>query len=397
MDQAKSDNRYKLVESRMRILVAMLILSICAVHASADKMTSITIASKVETVFSWNSQRCDDLTIPDAPARAYRRGDGTVILVAAHYNNIIFEGRDFKHLKLKCAVQSRGHEDPDPASFDDRFWIEALLPGNDGNLIGIVSHEYMGSRHPGQCSSDKPYKCWYSSLLFAEADEYKLSFKLLPGDSRTLATPPHKYDPHATTRVGFFTTSNIVRQGEYYYLFSWVELPGLQGNCLFRTSVSSPIEGWAAFHNGRYETRFSNPYSNKEIPSSCDIIGKHNLTNVLRSLVWDKYINKWIGVYIVADGIVYSTSDNLLDWSPPALLMKADGMPNSKGCKAVYQYPSLIDHGSISNIFDAGGENLYLYLTRFNQDSCQFGLDRDLVRVPLRVTENLTSKVTSQP
>src|SRR3954470_7091878 len=37
-----------------------------------------------ELVFDWTTQRCEDLDIPDLPARAFRTADGQAHLISAH-------------------------------------------------------------------------------------------------------------------------------------------------------------------------------------------------------------------------------------------------------------------------------------------------------------------------
>jgi hypothetical protein len=48
-------------------------------------------------------------------------------------------------------------------------------------------------------------------------------------------------------------------------------------------------------------------------------------------------------------------------------------------------YPSLIDPNSRSRNFDTSGKTAYVYFTQFHTQSCQLGLDRDLVRVPVEI------------
>ena len=51
-----------------------------------------------------------------------------------------------------------------------------------------------------------------------------------------------------------------------------------------------------------------------------------------------------------------------------------------------YQYPSLIDHASISPVFDRADGDLYLYMTRYNlfPDRSDGG-NRDLVRLRVAI------------
>lgn len=372
---------------RLALAIALLLPSL----ARAEASLSAGNASALETVFRWADQRCDDLWIPDSPARAYRRRDGGLVLMAAHYTNGILEGRDFGSLRPNCAVAAKGKEDPEPAAFDDRLWIQALVPGADGKVLGVASHEYMGARHPGRCESKARRdgnNCWYSSLLLAEADERDFAFRLLPGRGRVLAAPSVPFDTKADRRVGFFTASNVVRSGEWNYLISWTELPGgTFGNCLFRAPAGDPAAGWTALRDGGFGAGFPDPYAAGEDRRSCDVVGRGSLRNILRSVVWLERARRWIGVYMmpaghgVPEGVHYATSADLIRWDAPKLLFGTEAQADAQGCKVVYQYPSLIDHGSASAVFDTAGDDLHLYLTRFNRESCQRGLNRDLVRL----------------
>ena len=83
-------------------------------------------------------------------------------------------------------------------------------------------------------------------------------------------------------------------------------------------------------------------------------------------------------------GVFYSLSDDLVHWSPGKRLFAGLRPWGQKACAEFYEYPSLIDHGSKSNIFDTVDlDQLYLYLTRFNYSDCKRGLNRDLVRVKI--------------
>ena len=53
----------------------------------------LSITSAIETVYSWRKDRCSDDFIPDAPARAFRKSDGNLIVIAAHYTNSILQGQ----------------------------------------------------------------------------------------------------------------------------------------------------------------------------------------------------------------------------------------------------------------------------------------------------------------
>jgi hypothetical protein len=343
-----------------------------------------------ETVYRWSSDRCDDLFIPDSPARAYRRLDGTIVLMAAHYTNGALTGNSFQTLKPDCSISSRGTEDPDPSKFDDHFWVQSLTSAGQGRVAGLVSHEYMGKRHAGACDV-KPQpgpQCWYSSILLAFADEKSFHFKLAEGAARVVAAATSKFSPTTENRIGFFTASNIVKLGSYSYFLSWAETPGFRGNCLFRTPSNSPEGPWLAYGSGEFNRRFASPFETASTAERCDVVASRQLRAPVRSLIkltGSKYFVATFALQKTSTnpaGIYYVLSQDLLTWDEPRLLLPAKIWWGTMDCGAFYDYPSLIDHDGVGD-FSEGGNHLYLYFTRLNWTNCQRGLDRDLVRIPI--------------
>jgi hypothetical protein len=186
--------------------------------------------------------------------------------------------------------------------------------------------------------------------------------------------------------------------GEWIYFVSWSEIAGKQGNCLFRTRSLTPLGPWLALKNGTFDQRYMDPYRENTVEESCDFIGMKNLRGVLRSIIWIEKINRFVGVFSYTGkepGIYYSFSSNLIDWSAPELLRQAMPWYGQHDCGTFYDYPSLIDHSSSSPEFSSGGDDLYLYMTRYNWQTCSFGLDRDLVRVKVSV-ESLVGRSPSR-
>jgi len=369
----------------------LLNLSFVATVSAADIQLRAT--EQPTTVFEWATQRCTDLFIPDSPARAFRRGDGSIVLIAAHYLNQFMIGPTFDRLQPYCSASSRGAESDDPAAFDTRYWIQALLPGPKGRIIGIASHEYSGLRHH-TCAKTAPGSlCWYSSIIEVTSQEYQLQFSFASKfDDRFVAAPPRQYDSTNLGRYGFITTSNAVIRGGWTYIFVWAELGGKAGNCLFRAPLYDTSGNWTAYVDGSFSKHFGNPYEARNPSARCDLIAPNQLRGQLRSLI--NINGKWVGVFDTRPpapqppGVYYSTSIDLMSWSEPSLLYEAQTWYGGTGCGLFFGYPSLIDHSSRSPIFDTGGQDLYLYLTRMNWADCKKGLNRDLVRIPIKVLSN---------
>jgi hypothetical protein len=98
-----------------------------------------------------------------------------------------------------------------------------------------------------------------------------------------------------------------------------------------------------------------------------------------------------VGVFSLATGsslppgIYYATSPDLIGWSDSKLLFQGSPWYGTTACGEFFDYPSLIDHGSISREFDTADNALFVYLTRFNWQNCNTGLNRDLVRLKVTI------------
>jgi hypothetical protein len=90
----------------------------------------------VQVVFDWTTSRCEDLDIPDVPARAFRGADGRVQLIAAHFINRRFTGPDLDHLTHDCSVILGSDFNADPAAYDDHDrWFPGGRHGSDQRFL----------------------------------------------------------------------------------------------------------------------------------------------------------------------------------------------------------------------------------------------------------------------
>jgi len=377
----------------LRILIhtAALLLTFGA-SAMADDAVNFTVSPEPEVVYSYQRQRCDTRTIPDSPARAYRREDGSIIMIAAHFNNRFLEGRDFDSLSPNCNVLSQGAESPDPSAFDDRFWIQSLIPLGGGRLMALASHEYMGYRHAGVCEKGAFPTCWYVSVVGLEGNERDLSFTLLPRDRRVIAGSNRRFEP-SIKAAGFQTVTNTVFDGDYAYFVAWTDdaaEPDGRGNCLFRAPRSDLVNGWQMLSDGRFVNP-PDPYpadGGAPTQAKCDRLGAPSMAGKARSLIWLESKKQWMLIWTARakeSGAFYATSPDLRNWSSPTLLAAFEPPWGSDKIGVFHDYPSAIDHSSRSPIFQTVGDSFYLYLTRFNWQNQKVRMDRDLVRFKVMV------------
>jgi hypothetical protein len=360
----------------------------------------LTVQGEAETVYRWAQQRCDVLNVPDSPARALRNPDGSLALMAAHYTNVVLLGRDFRTLAPACNSASRGSENREPGEFDDRFWVQAVVPLPDGRVLGLASHEYMGKRHEGMCSvTTGPgwARCWYSAITATVAEPGRWQFRPLPLPARVVAASSEPYRGNATSRTGFFSVTNIVRDGDYAYTLVYTEgVPGQpRGMCLLRAPMSDLVTGWRALSgDGEFRVNLGVDGHSSE---PCRPVQTTGVDGAVRSVVRVGRDGPWVATFIgrapdansgrPAEGVFTSVSSDLQRWSRPRLLLPVAHFRSQREPGLYYTYPSLIDHGSSSPIFDvADGGQLHLYLTRLNlAEDRRAGMNRDLVRYSVRV------------
>src|SRR5271157_3240666 len=88
--------------------------------AAADTTLTITETGPAETVFAWNSMRCEQWDVPDSAARAWRDGQNRVHLMASYLVNRAMVRPDLDHVRPDCRVVFKGGEQGAPERYDDR-------------------------------------------------------------------------------------------------------------------------------------------------------------------------------------------------------------------------------------------------------------------------------------
>jgi hypothetical protein len=365
----------------------------CALLPPAASEDAITIRPEgaTKTLYRWSTDRCEDAFIPDAPARAFRRADGQVTLIATHKENWSLRGKDFASLKPFCRtlLSSEAQADKDLGE----LWIEATHTKDGKTIVALVSEDLTTRMKGKGCAPQgKPGRCWLNNVLIARSSDMGESFELLPRAERSLATISETYPAFANGRFGVFTTSNIVEQGAYLYMMAFAEGDDVQrrGNCLFRTSISTPEKGWRAW-NG---TAFAIDMSRTDAPRPCPPLAE--LTHEVRSLSFIAKKGKWVAVYanrlklagdrVAVPGFYFSHSSDLLHWSKPVRIMPAPTKPREQQRTHVLSYPSLIDPESRSRNFDTvEGDRPLLFFTWRHLADGHGALSRDLAYVPLSI------------
>ena len=348
---------------------------------------TVEVTGPPEVVFDWTTDRCEDPDIPDLPARVFRDADGKIQLISTHYVGRRMIGADLDHLRRDCDVVMRSGLDDDPAHFDDREWLAATWTPDGRKIYALVHDEYQGHMHPGRCPSGDYFKCWYNAVTLAVSTDKGRSYVDHPWP-KLVASLPYRYEPDGGP-TGMFAPSNIVRNGRdgYFYAFTWMQNGSLSrfGTCLMRTKDLSHPASWRAWSIGkRFTTTFVDPYGpnpNPEAHVCRPVFGDPN------SITHSSVAHQWIGLTTGSQGgFYYGLSTDLVSWTSPRLFLPGVSPPSYRcGGEDPILYPSLIDPSSPTRNFETSDGSAYVYYTRFHYHDCQQTLDRDLVRVPVRI------------
>lgn len=324
-----------------------------------------------------------------------RRRDGTLVVFATHYTNWYLEGRDWNSLKPVCSSAAKGKESAKPEDVDDHYWIQALSAQPDGRVVALASHEYMGSRHPGQCAlaptREQPFPCWFSSIIQLESLDDARNFKPT-AQNRIVATPQVPYDRRGKQRMGFLTASNIAADSDWLYTLIFVDGYADQksGTCLFRALAKGPLR-WKAWNGSGFDSDLEEPVAaGRKGQPGCEplLLGNQN-----RGLVKLRDSGQWLAVGLDREapgdkgtGVFFATSKDLLKWTPRKRLLAARIDFKAPDCPAVYKYPTIIDHDAPGPNFDTVGSNAYVYLVKVVLQACK-PVERQLVRYPVTISD----------
>ncbi len=349
-----------------------------------------------EVVFNWRRDACDDLDIPDVPARAFRDSRGRVQLIASHYVSRRMIGPNLNSLRHECRVIMSSRENPDPAQFDDKAWLHAVFTLDGATIFALVHTEYQGHAHPGRCPSGLYENCWYNAVTLAVSTNGGDTYAHVPAPRHLVASIPYPYEPE-TGPVGIFTPSNIVHNaadGYYYALVNGGKPYRAQpdGVGVMRTTALADPSSWRAWGGKGFTVRFINPYQERSAQAQDHVFSPLDLDIEQTSLTFNTYLRRFlvIGVGTSSNGVAgiyFALSDNLIRWTRPQLLLRTQPYKDFKpGAPDPVEYPSALDPDSSSRAFETTGKHFYLYFTRFNWNRSPYQeMDRDLVRIPVEL------------
>jgi hypothetical protein len=388
---------------RAGFVLLVLSLAVLTCAAPAAQAISVTVSPR-ETIYDYDTQRCQDFDWPDIPVRAFRDSLNRIQLVTGQGvrpNNRMI-GPDFDNLVRDCTPLLTDSNNPLPSEYDDSEWLSGIYTPDGQVVYALVHSEYHGLAHPGYCGDDFA-ECRYNSITSAQSLNRGDSYFQAPAPGHLVAAMPYRSVP-GDGRYGYFSPSNIVVKDGWFYnmiLVSATYRKQQAGVCLMRTQNLADPKSWRAWDGQGFTVRFIDPYrdSARSVDRHvCQVLSPDELGDVNRSVVWSTYLNKWIvagtsTIYQAAYGTLlrsfyFSTSDDLIHWTPRQLLMHVEN-------DATYQcgdldpaaYPSFVDPDSTDRNFQTIDQTTHLYFTTFRRENCMPTSKRDLKRVEIQFSQ----------
>ena len=387
----------KLCAVRRGSSIFWLLLGIVAyigIRPAAAQSISLTVAGPPAVIYSTTQSGCGRDFLPDAPARAFKRADGKVALFATSDINWYMLGSSLLSLTSACQTAM---VPSDYAPLDDRqLWIEGTYTIDGKNVEALVSEDLTNSARLRGCVPHPAGHCWLSNIVAATSSDMGASFQLVPGASGLIASMADTYDDNFHGRVGYFTTSNVVKSGGYYYFISFAQTDDVKsiGNRLFRTSDITDPSSWRAW-DGTGFTAIPRAGASGPPPA---VIGKRSLMSEVRSLLWVPKASCWVAVFLgrtrlqgdaaIIPGIYMATSTDLINWGRPSRIFATPLRPTD-GVNIVVGYPSILDPGSLTRNFETiDSDRPLLTYTVINPGQPGGIYNREILSVPLRIVQD---------
>ncbi len=373
-----------------KLLLASMALGSFSVFAQIEYPGTATTIGSSALVYDYSVSNCNQIDIPDAPARAFRDAAGKINLLASHYTSWRMTGSTFSSLTKDCSPVMTSHQSTNPADFNDNEWIVSTYTSDGKNIHALIHDEYV------PCGNWN--NCWYNAITYASSSDSGKTYTHATAPNHLVAASPYK-SPYPTTHspFGIFGGSNIIKKGGYYYKMVQLEAHLLQswGAGLMRTNNLSDPTSWRGWDGKGFNVQFVNPYTATGYNAADKVLAplsRDNIGKMCASVTYNTYLGKYVvvdyttGTYngVSTTGFFYSTSDDLINWSKAQYIpITVQSTWAAGGCN----YPSLIDPTDTTRNFEQTGQTPYLYYTKWNSGT----YDRDLLRIQIQFNKTTVS------
>ena len=320
---------------------------------------------------------CEQIDIPDAPARAFRDDRGTVHLVATHYVARAMLGPSLDRLKHDCHVMYRSPQDPDPSHFKYKNWLFSFFSEDGRRFAALVHSEFDADEIRGMCATPKDTNnCWWNTVTFAQSVDGGNNFLEPAPPANLVAALPYRYQVgNRASAYGYSGPTNIVKVDAFYYALinDWPYKAQKYGPCLIRTSNVFDPASWRAWDGQGFTIRFADPYREK-IAKPEEHVCPPVFAGSADSLLYHPRTGTFITTQFAPDdrfggaaGFYVQVSRDLMHWSKPALLARISTLLEGDGPgKWTYGYDSLLDPDSTDRNFSTVSDTPYLYYVRMD-------------------------------
>ncbi len=345
-----------------------------------------------QTIYDYSANPCPEKYYPDGPARAFQRADGAFALLAEELDNWQLVGSSPFTLKVSCpsilsssqyGLLNRGMTGIQATYTEDGQTIYAFA-GQDLSPL----NEALG------CQDDGNGNCWLNDIEAVTSTDRGDSYSFTSSTNGDVAALSHTLSTTMTSPDGFFSSSNIVKRGGYYYMLSFVQnnYSKQSRTCLLRTDNLADPTSWLGYDGSGFTVTLQPLADPTAIP--CAAVGANSLLGTVESVNYVPRKGIYVAVFqatlqLAGDaapvpGAYYSTSPDLVSWTPPQFLLN---LPRAAGVDSkteVDLYPVLLDPFSKTRNFETiDSLTPVLVFTVEHLDNGAGTLDRDLVGVPL--------------
>jgi hypothetical protein len=377
-------------------------------RALSDRTLSVELEGAPVAVFDTANDSCEEIDIPDAPARAFRDYQGTVHLVASHWVMRASLGPTLENVKHNCQIAYRSNHDRNPADFDDDTWLDAFYSIDGKRVVALGHMEYHGSEHEGMCGTNIDGNlCWYNADTLHMSEDGGYHFASFRPPANFVAGLPYKYEANNGPE-GYSVDTNIVRAGKWYYAMvtGWRWPPNCTdgkgpnrclvpaGACPIRTSDLLVASSWRGWNGTDFAVSFVNPYQDPVIRPADFVctpvtymdcvngINIHEPSHLFIATLGDPFNTEY-----GPKGAYLSTSTDLIHWSKPVLVVTIDQLRAKEPTgRWDYMYFSLIDPASKDPNFATITDAPYLYYVRSDESHPPYArvLFRQKIRLSLK-------------
>ena len=360
--------------------------------AQSPAPVSFTPILSRQTLYNYATNPCPEKYFPDGPIRAFRRADGRYVLDNNEQDNWQMVGSSPFSLQVSC---------PSILSSSQYGLLNRGLTGigatytEDGQTIyGLAGQDLSGLDEAIGCDQGTG-NCWQADIAAIASTDMGNSFNFVSAGNGDVASLTHTLTITQPSREGYVGSSNIIKRAGFYYLFVYaVDAYANQGRtCLIRTSNLADHTSWRGYDGSGFNAVLQ-PTGTGPSPIPCVDVGNGNLPGGATSLTFIPRKGIYVAVSqaqlrLAGDtapvsGAYYSTSADLLNWTPVQRLMALPHFPGVDSMTESDNYPVLIDPFSQTRNFETlDSDTPVLVYTLEHLVQGRGTLDRDLVAVPL--------------